>query len=60
MSTFEKLKAAITAAENDHHAFHTKGNKTAGTRLRKAYQDIKTLAQQGRKEVTEIKNKAVK
>jgi len=58
MSTFQKLKDLVAATETDAHAFHNKGNKAAGTRLRKAYQEIKVLAQQGRTEVTEIKNKA--
>ncbi len=60
MSTFQKLKDLVAATEADHLAFHNKGNKAAGTRLRKAYQEIKALAQQGRAEVTEIKNKATK
>ena len=33
------------------------GNKAAGTRLRKALQEIKNLSQEIRKEVSEIKNK---
>ncbi|WP_371824748.1 hypothetical protein [Pedobacter sp. Bi27] len=37
-----------------------KGNKAAGTRFRKAYQEIKVLAQAGRAEVTELKNKESK
>jgi hypothetical protein len=57
MSTFQKLKDAVAAAEADALAFHDKGNKTAGTRLRKAYKEIKVLAQQGRAEITELKNK---
>ena len=32
------------------------GNKSAGTRVRKAMQDIKNLAQEVRVEVQEIKN----
>jgi len=35
-------------------------NKAAGTRLRKAFQDIKVLSQEGRSEVTELKNKESK
>ncbi len=57
MSTFQKLKDLVVATEADAQAFHEKGNKAAGTRLRKAYQEIKTLAQQGRTEVIELKNK---
>lgn len=37
MSTIQKLKDLVAATEADAHAFHTKGNKAAGTRLRKAY-----------------------
>lgn len=33
------------------------GNKSAGTRLRKALQDIKNISQEIRKDVQEIKNK---
>ncbi|MEO6524983.1 MAG: histone H1 [Mucilaginibacter sp.] len=58
MSAFQKLKDLVAATEANANAFHTKGNKAAGTRLRKAYQKIKILAQAGRAEVTEQKNKA--
>ena len=60
MSSFQKLKDLVAATEADYLAFHNRGNKSAGTRLRKAYQEIKVLAQQGRAEVTELKNKAAK
>lgn len=60
MSAFEKIKELVTATEADANAFYVKGNKAAGTRLRKAYQEIKNLAQAGRNEVTELKNKASK
>lgn len=60
MSTsFEKLKELVAASETDATAFYLKGNKAAGTRLRKAYQEIKNLAQAGRNEVTELKTKKV-
>jgi len=58
MSAFAKLKELVAAAEADATAFYTKGNKAAGTRLRKAFQEIKTTAQQGRAEVTELKAKS--
>lgn len=57
MNSFEKLKELIAATEADATAFYTKGNKAAGTRLRKAYMEIKNLASAGRNEVTELKNK---
>jgi hypothetical protein len=56
MTSFEKLKELVAATEADATAFYEKGNKAAGTRLRKAYQEIKVLAQEGRAEVTELKN----
>lgn len=60
MSSFAKLKELVAAAEADATAFYEKGNKAAGTRLRKAFQDIKVVAQEGRAEVTELKNKEAK
>ncbi|MGM9475267.1 histone H1 [Pedobacter sp. GSP4] len=60
MSTFQKLKDLIASAEADAIKFHEKNNGAAGTRLRKIYQEIKLLAQAGRAEVTELKNKEAK
>lgn len=60
MSAFEKIKELVSATEADANAFYLKGNKAAGTRLRKAYQEIKVLAQTGRNEVTELKNRESK
>lgn len=56
MSAFAKLKELVAATEADATAFHEKGNKAAGTRLRKALQEIKVLAQEGRNEVTAKKS----
>lgn len=58
MSAFTKLKELVAATEADAAAFYEKGNKAAGTRLRKALQEIKVIAQEGRNEVTA--RKAVK
>lgn len=57
MNNFEKLKNAVAALEADAAKFYEKGNSAAGTRLRKGFQDIKNLATEGRKEVTELKAK---
>jgi len=57
MSIIQKLKDMVIAAEADAIAFHQKGNVTAGRRLRKSYQQIKILAQEGRAEVMELKKK---
>lgn len=43
MSAFIKLKELVAATEADATAFYEKGNKAAGTRLRKALQEIKVL-----------------
>ena len=60
MSAFEKLKTLVTETERDAASFYKKGNRAAGTHLRKALQQIKVLAQEGRNEVTELKNKDTK
>ena len=56
MNSFEKIKELIATTEKDATAFYTKGNRAAGTRLRKAYLELKNLASAGRNEVTELKN----
>jgi hypothetical protein len=55
MEKFNAIKNAILAAEPDAVKFYTKGNNTAGTRLRASMQAIKSLAQDIRKEVSEIR-----
>jgi len=57
MEKFNQIKEVIAAAEDDFTAFFEKGNKAAGTRVRNAMQELKTLAQDVRQEVTEQKNK---
>ncbi|MFD2965398.1 histone H1 [Olivibacter sp. SDN3] len=56
MEKFAALKELIASAEKDAQAFYEKGNKAAGTRLRGALQNTKTLAQEIRNEVTAKKN----
>jgi hypothetical protein len=58
MSKFAKLQELIASTEADAKKFYENGNGAAGTRVRKALQEVKTLAQEIRNEVTEIKNKA--
>ena len=55
MNSFEKTKALIAATEADAQKCYEKGNKAAGTRLRKAYLELKRLASAGRNEVTQLK-----
>lgn len=56
MENFKALKELVLSLEKDANAFFTKGNKTAGTRLRIALQKSKSLAQDIRNEVSAKKN----
>lgn len=58
MEKFEKLTSLMTVAGLDAVKFYTKGNKAAGTRLRKTMLDIKTVAHDIRADVSKIKNQA--
>ena len=54
-NTFDELQNAINDCQSDISKF-VEGNNSAGTRVRKAMQVIKGLAQDVRKEVQEQKN----
>jgi hypothetical protein len=56
MEIFEKIKALVNETEGDIQRFYEKGNKAAGTRVRKSMQDLKKLAQDLRTNVQESKN----
>ena len=56
MENFDRIKEVMEAAEADVAKFVEKGNKAAGTRVRRAMQEVKKLAQQVRLDVQEIKN----
>ncbi|MNY18412.1 hypothetical protein D3C86_1517910 [compost metagenome] len=55
MEKFSKVKEVLASVEADVEKFNA-GNSAAGTRVRKAMQDLKVLAQEIRAEVTEKKN----
>lgn len=55
ITSYEALKNQVLALEKDAVAF-SKGNQTAGTRLRVGLQQTKVLAQQIRKDVQAKKN----
>jgi hypothetical protein len=55
MSRYKELQDLLASFEKDFEKFYDKGNKSAGTRLRKAMNDLKRKAQDIRKEVQEIK-----
>lgn len=56
MELIQKLEALTEEAKQNAAAFYDKGNKSAGTRLRKNALDIKNLAAEIRKDVSERKN----
>tara|TARA_R100001015_G_C4633676_1_gene198983 strand:- start:4791 stop:4964 length:174 start_codon:yes stop_codon:yes gene_type:complete len=56
MEKFENLKEIIESISEDVAKFDDKGNKAAGTRVRQGLQQIKTVAQDLRKEISERKN----
>jgi len=58
MEKFNQIKSLISSAEADAKKFYEQGNAAAGTRIRKALQEIKSLSQEVRNEVTALKNKA--
>jgi Histone H1-like protein Hc1 len=53
---FDELKNLVNSMEDDFSKFYDKGNKAAGTRVRKGMQDLKELAQSIRLEVQNAKN----
>jgi hypothetical protein len=55
MKTYNEIVALVEAAKEDIEKFFVKGNKSAGTRVRKHMQDLKALAQQLRSEVQDAK-----
>ena len=54
-STFDELQDAINDCQSDVTKF-VEGNNSAGTRVRKAMQTVKSLAQDVRVEVQDQKN----
>ncbi len=56
MEKFEKVKQLISDIETDAGKFYNSNNSAAGTRVRKTMQDLKVLATEIRKEITEKKN----
>jgi hypothetical protein len=57
MEEYERLKQLVEAVAEDV-AKATGGNKAAGTRVRKAMQDIKAAAQEVRKRILEVRSEA--
>lgn len=53
---FASLRDLVAGMEDDFNKFYDKGNKAAGTRIRKGMQDIKKMAQDIRADVQDKKN----
>ena len=58
MGKFGQIKALLEGVQNDVDKFYTKGNSSAGTRVRQAMQELKKLAQDLRIDIQEKKNAA--
>jgi hypothetical protein len=56
MELYEELKKLVADLEEDANKFYEKGNKVAGTRVRKGCQDIKNICQSIRVDVSSKKN----
>ena len=57
MDIYTKMLEVLNEVEGDVQKYYDKGNKAAGTRVRKAMQEIKGLAQEQRVDISE-RNKA--
>lgn len=53
MDKFTELEQLVASMKEDVTKFYDKSNKAAGVRVRKALQDIKALAQEIRKQISE-------
>ena len=55
-TTLDELITILEGVRNDYSKFYDDGNSAAGTRVRKAMQDVKSTAQDVRLHVQETKN----
>ena len=56
MELYEQLKSLVAGLEDDFTKFYDRGNKAAGTRVRKGCQEVKNLCQEIRVDVSSKKN----
>lgn len=56
METYNKICNLVEDIKTDIEKFYVKSNNSAGTRIRAKMQDLKSLAQQLRLDVQNIKN----
>ncbi len=60
MDRYAELRSLLLSLETDFRKFYEEGNKTAGTRVRKGLQDLKSLSQEIRTEVQDMKQTETK
>ncbi len=58
MGRFTEIRDLLNSYEKDFIKFYEKGNKSAGTRVRKEMNELRRKAQDIRKEIQDIKQKA--
>lgn len=56
-TVYDEIVAHVESMKAEAEKFYSKGNASAGTRLRKGAQDLKNLCQNLRNEVTALKAK---
>jgi hypothetical protein len=56
MEIYNQMVELLKEVEGDVQKYYEKGNKAAGTRIRKAMQNLKALAQEQRTDISD-KNK---
>jgi hypothetical protein len=57
MNLLNQLQEVLDSTQEDAAKFEAKGNKAAGTRIRKAMQEVKKLAQDTRVYISEQNKK---
>lgn len=58
MNKYQELHDLVNSLKDDFDKFYDKGNKAAGTRVRKGMQELAVWAKAVRAEVQEMKNNA--
>jgi hypothetical protein len=56
MEKFEQIKSLLEGVQGDVEKFYSKGNSSAGTRVRQAMQELKKLAQDLRIDIQDKKS----
>lgn len=56
-SIYEQMKSLLESIQPDVDKFYQKGTKSSGTKIRKAMQELKALAQDQRAQISEMSKK---